>query len=104
MARIDVKNGFSFNLVNLDLNSIYEAYNYVATDTVFQAQYGTGYSDTFRGFGFSYNAVGEPTGGTVTSYQAVYGGHSPSPSPASLSPQSASLRQPKRGRTRMTSL
>src|SRR4051812_44429570 len=75
MARIDVKNGYSFNLANLDLNTIYEASNYVATSTVFQAQYGVGYSDTFRGFGFTYNEVGEPIGGTVTSYQAVYGGH-----------------------------
>ena len=71
MARIDVKNNFSFNLANLDLNSIYEAYNYVASGTVFQAQYGGGSSDTFRGIGFTYNALGEPTGGIVTSYQSM---------------------------------
>ena len=71
MARIDVKNGFGFNLALLDLNAIYEAQTYLSTSTVFRADYGGGTSDTFRGSGFTYNVLGEPTGGLVTSYQGM---------------------------------
>lgn len=74
MARIDVKNGFSFTFANINLNGIYEAVDYVASSTVFQARYGGGSNDTFRGSGFSYDALGEPTGGVVTSYQATLTG------------------------------
>src|SRR5688500_1474897 len=74
MARIDVRNGFGFNLGLLNLNSIYEATSYISTSNVFQADYGAGTSDTFRGYGFTYNELGEPTGGVVTSHQLmVYG-------------------------------
>ncbi|WP_262271837.1 calcium-binding protein [Microvirga yunnanensis] len=74
MARIEAKNGYVFNLSNLDLNSIYEGSSYVADSTVFQAWYGGSSYDLFRGSGFTYNSIGEPTGGTVTSYQALRGG------------------------------
>ena len=75
MARIEAKNGFSYNLLYLDLNSVYQGYYYTASSTVFRVDYGGGYSDTFRGSGFTYNAIGEPTGGTVTSYLATGAGY-----------------------------
>ncbi|HEY8381313.1 MAG TPA: M10 family metallopeptidase C-terminal domain-containing protein [Microvirga sp.] len=71
MARIEAKNGYGYNLSLLDLNAIYEADNYVADGSVFQASYYGGSSDTFRGYGFTYNFIGEPTGGVITSYQAI---------------------------------
>ena len=71
MATITAKNGFIYDPKYLDLNAIYEAYSYVASSSVFRANYGYGSSDTFRGYGFTYNQIGEPVAGVVTSYQAA---------------------------------
>src|SRR5688500_651733 len=75
MARIDVRNGYPFDLTQLNLNTLYEGYVVAQTTTAFAVSYGGGSSDTFRDFGFTYNALNEPTAGVATSYQGMRYGH-----------------------------
>jgi hypothetical protein len=70
MTRISVKNTISSNMALVDLNSIYDAFDDVASSAVFQAQYGGGSYNTFRGYGFSSDSLGEPSARTVASYHA----------------------------------
>jgi len=75
MAAIQVKNGFSFNIANVDLNGLYQGFAYVASSSAFYVSYGGGFADLFRGRGFTYDSSGEPSGGVVTSYQQMINGY-----------------------------
>lgn len=73
MATITVAGSYGLDIRNIDFSSIYDAYSYTYSSSLFRANYGGG-ADEFRGSGFKYNSFGEPTAGTVTSYAAVIGG------------------------------
>lgn len=64
---------YGFQPYLFDLSGVGEADRYERSSSTFKAIYGlSGRSyDEFRGFGFSYDTYGVPTGGTVTSYTAV---------------------------------
>ncbi|MFD1328313.1 calcium-binding protein [Mycoplana ramosa] len=74
MAKITVHASYGLDVRELDFSSIYYGYSYTRTNSLFRADYGSGYADEFRGSGFKYNSYGEPTAGTVTSYAAFAGG------------------------------
>jgi serralysin len=74
VAKVDAKNGFRLDLSTLDFSALYQGTIAAATSTIFQVSYGGGYSDTFRGSGFTYSFT-EPTGGLVTSYLGLRGGY-----------------------------
>ncbi|MBP1862280.1 calcium-binding protein, partial [Rhizobium herbae] len=67
MANITVNSGFGFDIRDLDFSGITHAVSYTRSSTRFVAQYAMG-KDEFRGANFTYDRMGAPTGGTVTSY------------------------------------
>jgi Ca2+-binding RTX toxin-like protein len=70
MATLTWNGSFGFNLRNLDLSSLMYGDSYTRTPTLFSANYSASARDEFRGYGFTYDAFGIPTSGTVTSYAA----------------------------------
>ena len=67
---------WGFDLRKIDLSNLNYAYSYTRASTLFAANYDSaGYSrDEFRGYGFTYDASGIPSGGVVKSYAAfLYG-------------------------------
>lgn len=76
MATLTWNGSFGFNLADLDLSNLAYGIDYTRTSTRFVVKYDYGGSsrDEFRGSGFTYNADGIPTGGTVTSYASYDAG------------------------------
>jgi Ca2+-binding RTX toxin-like protein len=74
MARITVKNGYSFSLSKLSLQRIFTADDTDVTSTSMKADYGNGSYDLVKGRGFTYGFLDVPKGGTVTAFQAVQSG------------------------------
>ncbi|WP_455274211.1 calcium-binding protein [Rhizobium herbae] len=74
-ATISVNSIYGLDIRELDFSSIYYASYYTTGTSIFRASYGGGDADEFRGAGFRYNAYGEPTAGTVTSYAAFRDGN-----------------------------
>ncbi len=70
MAKLTVFGSYSFKLSNINISDVFSATSYTATGSVFKAVYNDGYYDLFTGSGFTYNILGVPTSGTVTSYEA----------------------------------
>jgi Ca2+-binding RTX toxin-like protein len=74
MARLTVKNGYSFSLSKVNLQKILTAEVSEPSSTLMKAKYGPDSYDLVQGRGFTYNLLKVPTGGTVTSLQKVESG------------------------------
>ena len=74
MAYLQTKHGFAYDLTRLAFDQAYNGSVITATSSVFYISHGGGTTDLFGGYGFAYNAAGLPSGGVVTSYQAVIQG------------------------------
>ncbi|MBB3020628.1 Ca2+-binding RTX toxin-like protein [Microvirga lupini] len=76
MAKFTWSGTEGFKLYNFNLSWLVEADSYERSSTTFKAIYGSLKRswDKFEGHGFTYDATGIPTGGTVTSYTGVEGG------------------------------
>jgi len=73
MAVVNVNLYYAFDIRAFDFSTLYDGWYYTATPSLYQVDYGTGWKDQFRGYGFTYNSFLEPTGGFVTSYALLYG-------------------------------
>ncbi|MBP1860823.1 calcium-binding protein [Rhizobium herbae] len=67
MANITVNSGFGFDIRDFDFSEILHAVSYSRTSTSFVAQYALG-KEEFGGSNFTYDGMGTPIGGTVTSH------------------------------------
>ncbi|MCV9965757.1 protease [Pararhizobium sp. BT-229] len=67
MANITVNSGFGFDIRDFDFSEILQAVSYTRSTTKFVAQYVMG-KEEFGGTNFTYDGMGAPTGGTVTSH------------------------------------
>ncbi|MBJ6127819.1 M10 family metallopeptidase C-terminal domain-containing protein [Microvirga splendida] len=76
MAKFTWSGTSGFHLYDFNLSWLGEADSYARSSTSFKAIYGPLKRswDKFEGYGFTYDADGIPTGGTVTSYTGVEGG------------------------------
>jgi Ca2+-binding RTX toxin-like protein len=76
MATFTWSGSYGFQPYLFDLSGLAEADRYERSSTTFKAIYGfSGRSwDKFEGRGFTYDAYGVPTGGTVTGYSAAVDG------------------------------
>ncbi|WP_051000114.1 calcium-binding protein [Sinorhizobium fredii] len=74
MVKLTVASNYSFDINDIDFSNLYYGTSYTRSSTLFKVTYSGGTVDEFRGTGFSYDAYGEPVGGTVTSYAMFYGG------------------------------
>jgi len=76
MATLTWNDSSGFNLADLNLSYLAYGLDYTWKSTVFAVKYTYSGSsrDEFRGSGFTYNANGVPTGGTVTSYASYDAG------------------------------
>jgi len=75
MATLTWNGSWGFKLSDLDLSSLFYADDYIRTSTRFTASYDDiGYRDEFRGYGFTYDVYGVPTGGVVTGYASIVSG------------------------------
>ncbi len=76
VATLTWNGSFGFDLSDLDLGVLMNAYRYERSPSTFTAIYdATGRTrDEFKGYGFTYTVDGIPVGGTVTGYNAVVGG------------------------------
>lgn len=76
MATFTWSGSFGFTLSDLDFSYLMDGYSYTRSPTLFSANYDSRrlYRDEFRGTGFTYDAGGVPTGGTVKSYAAYANG------------------------------
>src|SRR4051794_30964827 len=74
MAGVNVNSGYSFDIRELDFSSLSDGTYYTATPISYLVDFGNGYKDEFRGFGFTYNAYLEPLSGVVASYAFTYFG------------------------------
>lgn len=72
MAIVTAGTAYPLDFRNLDLTGLLEGAA-KATTTSLVIDYGAGDRDEFYGSGFTYNAFGEPTGGTITGYRAYVG-------------------------------
>jgi Ca2+-binding RTX toxin-like protein len=69
MAKLTWNGSYGFDLSFLNLSNVTYGSSYTTTFTSFIAYYGSRATrDEFHGSGFTYDADGIPTGGTVTSY------------------------------------
>jgi Ca2+-binding RTX toxin-like protein len=76
MAKFTWSGTEGFQPYLFDVSGLVEADRYERSSTTFKAVYeftGNSY-DKFEGYGFTYDAFGVPTGGTVTSYKGVNAG------------------------------
>jgi Ca2+-binding RTX toxin-like protein len=76
MAKFTWSGSSGFQLYDFNLSWLGAADSYGRSSTSFKAIYGPLKRswDKFEGYGFTYDADGIPTGGTVTSYTGVEGG------------------------------
>lgn len=76
MAKFTWSGTSGFHLYDFNLSWLAEADSYERSSTTFKALYGQLKRswDKFEGYGFTYDADGIPTSGTVTSYTGVEGG------------------------------
>jgi Ca2+-binding RTX toxin-like protein len=76
MAKFTWSGTSGFHLYDFNLSYLVSADSYTRSSTTFKAIYGPLKRswDKFEGYGFTYDAEGIPTGGTVTSYSGVDGG------------------------------
>ncbi|MEZ0170881.1 calcium-binding protein [Microvirga sp. TS319] len=76
MATFTWSGSYGFDLRDLDLSGLADAYDYTRTSTVFAARYDAkgSFRDEFRGTGFAYDRDGVPVSGTVKSYAAIASG------------------------------
>jgi hypothetical protein len=63
-----------FDITKIDYHSITTASQFTTTKSEFAAYYANGYEEHFGGKGLTYDKDGRLTGGTVTSYEAKFGG------------------------------
>ncbi|WP_137156225.1 hypothetical protein [Rhizobium sp. FKL33] len=63
-----------FDITKIDYHSITTASEFTTTKTEFAAYYANGYEEHFGGKNLTYDADGRLTGGTVTTYEAKFGG------------------------------
>lgn len=70
MARLSVFGYQNFLFSDIDLNSLLFAISYNSTQTSFRANYPDGSYDLFLGSGFTYDSLGRPVAGTVSSFEA----------------------------------
>lgn len=73
MAKLTVHKAFSLDMRVLDYSGMFYGVSYDMTASTYRITYSNGSVEEFRGKGFGFDASGEPTRGTVTSY-AFYAG------------------------------
>ncbi len=74
MAKIVVGDDSGVDLFEIDFSQLNFASDYVRTSSRFEAIYGFGTAETFRGKDFRYSSDGVPNAGTVKSYSAMEDG------------------------------
>lgn len=68
MATLTVNASYGLDMSGIDFGWLPYADSYSYGSTIFAAHFSDGVTEEFRGSGFTYDALGVPTGGTVKSY------------------------------------
>jgi len=74
MAVVTTGSAYYIDFSQLDLTTLLQGTVTTQNSTTLVVDYGGGDRDEFYGVGFTFNAFGEPTGGTITGYRSYIAG------------------------------